>query len=364
MQRTLTDEQIARAVAHAQGPGAKVLRSRELAGGTFNSVHLLTLATRPGGLRDGDRERDGDPVPGERPVVLKVAPPAGTPLMTYESELMRTEAEFYRRASAVPGLPVPGVVATGFDRSAIGADYLLMTHLEGEPWIRLRPGIGAEDQARLRTDLGRLVRGLHRVRGSSFGYPYGNPPAGAGAGASWRSAFQGMLADVCADARRFGAPLPVDPDLVLSLVRERGRLLDQVTAPSLVHFDLWEGNILLAERDGRLEITGIIDGERSFWGDRLADLVSTALFDDITRDPAFLSGYRPATPLTADERLRIAMYRAYLALIVLVEGVPRGYDPHARAPLTDLAAADLTSALDLLRQAPPGRRPSTRPANG
>ncbi|MFJ7269532.1 phosphotransferase family protein [Streptomyces sp. NPDC099050] len=137
------------------------------------------------------------------------------------------------------------------------------------------------------------------MRGSSFGYPYGNPPAGGAA--SWRTAFEGMLADVCADARRFRPPLPFDPDEVLHLVRARGPLFDQVTAPSLVHFDLWEGNILLAERHGRLEITGILDGERSFWGDPLADLVSTALFDDITRDPAFLSGYRPA-PLTPGYR--------------------------------------------------------------
>ncbi|MFF1408943.1 phosphotransferase family protein [Streptomyces sp. NPDC058289] len=330
MKRTLTDEQIARAIAHARGPDTRVLGSRELAGGTFNSVHLLTL----------------DRGAGTESAVLKVAPPAGTPLMTYEHALMRTEAEFYRRASAVPALPVPGVVATGFGRSAIDGDYLLMTHLEGEPWERLRPGIGAEDQARLRTDLGRLVRGLHRLRGSAFGYPYAHPPAGAAA--SWRTAFEGMLADVCADARRFRPALPVDLDEVLALVRARGRLLDQVTDPSLVHFDLWEGNILLAERDGRLEITGILDGERSFWGDPLADLVSTALFDDITRDPAFLAGYRPA-PLTPDERRRIAMYRAYLALIVLIEGVPRGYDPQARAPLTTLATTDLRTALDLLR---------------
>lgn len=345
MKRTLTDEQIAYAVAYAHGSDTKVLDSRELAGGTFNSVHLLTLAMRP------DAQRD--PGAAEVSAVLKVAPPAGTPLMTYENALMRTEAEFYRHASTVPGMPVPRVVAADFDRSVLDAHHLLMTHLEGEPWNRLRAGIGAADQARLRTDLGRLVRGLHGVRGSAFGYPYGKPPAGAGA--SWRSAFDGMLADVCADARRFRPPLPVDPDEVLGLVRARGGLLDEVTVPSLVHFDLWEGNILLAERDGRLEITGIVDGERSFWGDPLADLVSTALFDDIARDPAFLSGYRTG-PLTAGERLRIAMYRAYLALIVLIEGVPRGYDPQARAPLTALATADLAAALDLLRQAPPGRR--------
>ncbi|MFD5145066.1 phosphotransferase family protein [Streptomyces sp. NPDC058401] len=330
MKRTLTHEQIARAIAHARGPDTRVTGSRELAGGTFNSVHLLTL----------------DRGAGRESAVLKVGPPAGTPLMTYEHALMRTEAEFYRRASAVPGLPVPRVLATGSDRTAIDGDHLLMTRLEGEPWARLRPGIGAEDQARLRAGLGRLVRGLHRVRGSSFGYPYADPPAGAAG--SWRTAFEAMLADVCADARRYRAPLPVDPDEVLGLVRARGRLLDQVKTPSLVHFDLWEGNILLAEREGRLEITGILDGERSFWGDPLADLVSTALFGDITRDPAFLSGYR-SSPLTADERLRIAMYRTYLALIVLVEGVPRGYDPQARAPLTAWAAADLEAALDLLR---------------
>ncbi|CAM5647656.1 hypothetical protein SAVIM338S_06437 [Streptomyces avidinii] len=340
MKRTLTDEQIARAVAHARGPGSRVLGSRELTGGTFNSVHLLTLDTPPGGR--------GEPGTGGEPAVLKVAPPPGAPLMTYEHALMRTEAEFYRRASAVPGLPVPKVLAADFGRGAIDGDYLLMTRLEGEPWKQLRPGIGGEDQARLRTDLGRLVRGLHQVRGSSFGYPYGDPPAGGAA--SWRTAFEGMLADVCADARRFRPSLPVDPGEVLGLVRARGRLLDQVGAPSLVHFDLWEGNILLGERDGRLEITGIIDGERSFWGDPLADLVSTALFEDIGRDPAFLSGYRPTAPLTADERLRIAMYRAYLALIVLTEGVPRGYDPEARAPLTTRAATDLRAALSLLRQ--------------
>lgn len=344
MKRVLTDEQIACAVADARGPDTRVLSSRELAGGTFNSVHLLTLAVPPGDQRDPGA--GGEPPTGGESVVLKVAPPAGTPLMTYENALMRTEAEFYRRATAVPGLPVPRVVAAGLVQGALDGDYLLMTHLEGEPWKQLRTGIEAEEQARLRADLGRLVRGLHQVQGSSFGYPYGSPSAGAGA--SWRSAFEGMLADVCADARRFGAPLPVEPDEVLGLVRSRGRLLDQVTTPSLIHFDLWEGNILLAEQDGRLEITGIIDGERSFWGDPLADLVSTALFDDITRDPAFLGGYRSA-PLTAGERGRIAMYRVYLALIVLVEGVPRGYDPEARAPLTDRATADLYAALDLLR---------------
>lgn len=34
---------------------------------------------------------------------------------------------------------------------------------------------------------------------------------------------------------------------LLGPVRERAWLLDAVTVPSLVHFDLWEGNVLLTE---------------------------------------------------------------------------------------------------------------------
>lgn len=106
MKRMLTDEQIACAVAHAQGPDARVVGSRELTGGTFNSVHLRTLAAGKGSPHT-DTDADADADAGEWPAVLKVAPPSGTALMTYENALMRTEAEFYRYASAVPGLPVP-----------------------------------------------------------------------------------------------------------------------------------------------------------------------------------------------------------------------------------------------------------------
>jgi len=42
-------------------------------------------------------------------------------------------------------------------------------------------------------------------------------------------------------------------------------LLDVVRTPRLIHFDLWDGNILVEAG----QITGLIDGERAFWVIRL-----------------------------------------------------------------------------------------------
>ena len=72
-----------------------------------------------------------------------------------------------------------------------------------------------------------------------------------------------------------------------AVLRAAAPALDEVTVPALVHFDLWPGNILVDRpADGPARIGGLIDGERMFWGDPLADLVSLALLDDIRRDEA------------------------------------------------------------------------------
>jgi aminoglycoside phosphotransferase (APT) family kinase protein len=84
----------------------------------------------------------------------------------------------------------------------------------------------------------------------------------------------------------------------------------------LVHFDLWDGNILLD--DGRL--SGIIDAERAFWGDPVAEFVSLTLLHDL--DAPLLEGYGRAR-FDAPARRRLTLYRVYLGLIMLVEMVPR-----------------------------------------
>lgn len=301
----------------------------ELAGGTFNAVYRIR----------GHEDRD---------LVLKVSPHPDTAVLSYERGLMHAEAIFYRAAEAVSEAPVPRVVHTDFTHAVIDSDLLLMSDLPGQGWHDQHDSIG-EDRTRLRGDIGRMVAALHRLTGTEFGYPHG---PGTRLAPSWSAAFTAMFDTICDDARHFAVELPIPIPELAALVRSRQQLLDEITTPTLIHFDLWDGNILVDRPNGRATVTGLIDGERAFWGDPVADFVSLALFGDIEQDDAFLAGYREAGGrIVFDERTRqrLALYRCYLYLIMLVESAPRRYSPDQLRRLRESVTPLLITEVQTLR---------------
>ncbi|MFD8737352.1 phosphotransferase family protein [Streptomyces sp. NPDC059618] len=309
-------ERAAGALGEAGLPSGSLTGRRVLSGGTYNAVEELTLA-------DGSR------------YVLKVPPPREVPALAYERRLLLSEAEFYRHAATV-GVPAPSPVGDHRD------GHLLMTHCPGEPWADLPES----EHGPLRRELGRLVARLHRVTGPGFGYPSGalGPLA-----PDWRTAFTGMYEAILDDARGYRAWLPHPVDEVAGIARPAFGALEEVTVPRLVHFDLWRGNILVERAEPGPRIGGLIDGERMFWGDPLADFVSLALLGDIRRDSDFLTGYQEGGGTYAFEgapRQRLALYRSYLYLIMLVETVPRASGDERVAWVREVVAPQLTAALD------------------
>ncbi|MFD0660330.1 phosphotransferase family protein [Thermocatellispora tengchongensis] len=124
--------------------------------------------------------------------------------------------------------------------------------------------------------------------------------------------------------------------------------------PSLVHFDIWPGNVFLTFGDGPPRIQAIIDHERSFWGDPLADFVTPTIFGELDETDDLVTGYREAggtVELTPSARTRLALYRAYLYLILLVENGPRQYPEESYARVRDLSVTHLTEILARLRTA-------------
>lgn len=268
-------------------------RTTPLGGGTYNSVFRVTA--------------------NEGEFVLKVAP-GDQPGLTYERGLMATEALFCTLGSSVA--PVPEVVFTD------GSSVLLTTFLPGEPLF----GRSGADRPSIRRQLGTTVRKLHEITGPGFGYPQ------LGLHPTWTEAFVAMYDAVLADADRYGVPLP-KPDLA-----RHAHAFDEVTRPALVHFDLWDGNVLVDDA-----LSGLVDGERAFWGDPVAEFVSLALFGTIEDDQDFLTSY--GFELTDAARLRLAAYQAYLYSIMLTERVPRGSTDEASE--TSITAA-LGRALGVL----------------
>ncbi|MFB6726552.1 phosphotransferase family protein [Kribbella sp. NPDC056345] len=292
--RPLDPAHLASLLTRAGRDPAALSTVTELADGTYNTVHLLTHA-------------DGD-------LVLKVAPTG--PGLTYEQDLIQTEATFYQ--AALGKAPVPEVVDSG-------PDFLLMTALPGVTLHSV-----STERAQYRRELGAIVSSLHEVTGTDgFGYPQ------RGFKDSWSKAFLAMFDDLLTDADRYDVALPAK--VTRQLVTDRTALLDSVSTPRLIHFDLWDGNILV--EDGR--VTGLIDGERAFWGDPVAEFVSLTLFSDV--DPDLIAGYG------ADiDRERLSLYRVYLYLIMLIEGTPRGYTGPDHAGLVKLVARHLAKELAAL----------------
>jgi aminoglycoside phosphotransferase (APT) family kinase protein len=264
-----------------------------------------------------------------RGLVLKVAPDPAIPVLAYEQGIMRTEALFYRSAEGV--VPVPSVVHAGFSRTVVGSDFLLMSELPGRNWYALGAELGVPERTRLRRELGQIIARLHTITGKEFGYPQGKRSS------TWSAAFLKMFDAVLADSERFSVPLPRPVEQLRELALRHADVLEAVETPVLVHFDLWAGNILLHEG----MISGLVDAERAFWGDPLAEMVSVALFADIEQDQAFVDGYRAAGgSITFDHRTRtrLALYRCYLYLIKLVEGVPRAYGNAERPAMVKFGA--------------------------
>jgi fructosamine-3-kinase len=298
-QQSLTVDDVARHVLAALGTDVTVVESAELTGGTFAAVWGVTL---------GDGRR----------CVLKVGPPPGARLLRYEHGLIAAEASYFALVrSRLPGVPVPGVLHHADGR-------LLTTRLPGRPLADLPDE--PFDDAPVRRELGAVAARLHTVTGDRFGWTGPRPAA-----ATWPDAFAAMIDALLADAADWEVTLPVSPQRFRELVAAGHGALAEVTRPALLHFDLWDGNVLATvDGAGRATLTGVVDGERYLYGDPLLDLVSAALFRRIEDEPShpFLLGYAAAAglalPLDDAARTRLALYRAHLYLLMLAEGPSRG----------------------------------------
>jgi aminoglycoside phosphotransferase (APT) family kinase protein len=301
--RTSTDE-LAAVTRQAFGDRrADAATFTELPDGSYNAAFLVTLT-------DSDVD-----------LVLKVAPDPRLRLLSHEVDLMRTEVDFYHRAGQT-GVPVPEVVFADFTRTVLETDYVFLSRVPGAPLQTVKETLSEQELAGVRSELAGITARLHAVTGPAYGYPLRGSRSWQ---PSWRAAFGAMVDDILADARRLGTDLPASPDHVGALMHRHDEALDAVDRPALVHFDLWDGNVFVEPAPaGGWRVTGLIDGERAFFGDPVAELVSLALLRDIADVPEVLAGY--PMQLTEDARLRLTLYTAYLYLIMGVEGVTRGFD--------------------------------------
>lgn len=226
---------------------------------------------------------------GER-VLAKFARP-GQPSQRLEARML----DDLRRA----GLPVPRTLAAD-------DEVLLLA------WVDAGAR-GWDDE--VQAAAGRAIAQLHEQPLSPvFGYGYDTAIAGLPQSntptPSWRDFFRDRRllarADAALAAGRLSAGLRHRLD---TLAGRLDRWLDPATVPSLLHGDLWGGNMLPTADGGACFIDPAI-----YHGDAEVDLAMTELFG--SAGPAFFAGYRELRPIApAFFEVRRTLYQLYPLLV-------------------------------------------------
>lgn len=298
---TFSTQTVAELVNVQFGADTEIARIVPLTAGWFNTAYAIHFA---------DRE------PG---VVLRIAPHPDQRVLTYERDLMRREVEIIKTVQDIEGLPVPPLVGCDFSRRHLDRDYMFIEMLSGRPFNEIKRDLPEDVVHDLDREVGRCIARLAEIRGPSFGY-FGDGP-GAGS-PTWRDAYLAIVEAVIQDGEDLGAKIPLLWDDLRDLIHAHSGVLDDITAPSLVHWDLWAGNVFVKPQNGSYVLEGLIDWERALWGDPDFETAVACRF----YSPPFYEGYGKPLSETGPEAVRQSLYRLYLWLVMVIEAKVRFED--------------------------------------
>lgn len=301
----LTGEQIITLVRANFGDTCRVGSITELKGGMFNSAYLI--------------ETDGSNL------VLKVSAGPGTPLLSYEKDIMAREVEVYRLIAGIKNFPAPEVLAVDFSKRHIKSNYFFMTALKGQAMNAIGKKLKKENREKIKEELAGCFAGLHQIKGEYFGYFTEDSKYRF---ATWREGFLHMVTMILEDGRERKISLPYQR--IERVLKVAAPYLDEVKEPTLVDYDLWAGNVFLIPKGEEYRVEGILDFERAFWGDPLADFsAAMMLLQGLEKEKDFFKVYaREAgrkSNLSETEKLRLILYKMYIHLIMAVETYRYGY---------------------------------------
>lgn len=258
---------------------------RELSAGLFNNTYLVTTLS---GVR----------------YVLKIAPKHSDQVFYNERYLMQREQSLAPLLETVSE-HIPSYL-NFFEID--GRQAFLQTYREGHLWQDKIDSLSDEENNKLWFQLGGFARDIHAIKGQRFGYP--EPFRRF---VRWSEFIVDNVDGMLADCHRLG--------LICEETRLYRRLLELlidhlhgVTEPCLLHGDIWPRNVLFSGVGTEIQITGVIDAERAFWGDPLCDWV--LIMYDLPEH--FWFGYGENLLRTGDP-VSIAIYRGMYFILNLLE---------------------------------------------
>lgn len=263
-------ESVVNKIERATGQAFSVKRQQSLAGGSINSAYLLS----------GDHAR----------YFVKTN-------ATGKKAMFEAEAEGLLALAASNTIKVPLPICVGDDGAQ---SYLVLQYLELN---------GRANQVLL----GEQLAAMHRITADQFGWEINNTIGATFQPNAWmtdwvefwqtqRLGFQLQLAA----QNGYVGKLQV---LGEKLLIEMPKLFSgREVMPSMLHGDLWGGNVA-GLNDGIEDSTPVIFDPAFYYGDREADLAMTYVFGGFSAD--FYASYQNAFPLDEGFAVRKTFYNIY-----------------------------------------------------
>lgn len=280
------------------GSGVKITENSvsELGEGYFNVIYEIKVKNRD--------------------VILKIAPPENIEVLSYEKNMIQAEVEIMKLVKETTDVPVPGIYYYDDSRKVCQVPYYFMEKISGASYSSIKYRLSAEEQYDIEHMIGKYSSEINKIEGNYFGYP-GNLKL---QGDNWRTVFIKLVQAVLLNGKKNNVDLGTSYEYIQNIVEKDSYVLNEVTVPKLVHWDLWDGNILVENN----KITGIIDFERALWADPLMEYYfKEAILLD--KPSPFMDGYG-ISAFTENELRRRRLYNIYLYLIMVIECSYREYE--------------------------------------
>lgn len=244
-QQPVTAETIEKMCKRAFGKVTEVVAARELGNGEYNNVYQLELANRDA-------------------VILRVAPRSAEQGIWLEHSFMRRE--YILQPYFAPIAPLlPKILMIDFTHQLIERDYMFQTYMPGELWSNVMDTLTEDENDALWRQFAHVAKTIANIKGDVFGMPYPGLQF-----ATWSGKVLETLEQSLRDAVRYG--LDSEPiQMLRDIAATHVDLIDEITKPCLLHGDFWPFNILIQCREEGLVISAVLDADRGYWGDPLAD---------------------------------------------------------------------------------------------
>lgn len=244
--------------------------------------------------------------------ILKIASKDKQGSLTNEVNIMQAEVTAMRIVAEHCSFKVAEVQYYDTSNSICNGNYFFMEKIEGENFYCVKNKLTEDEIATINTEIGKIAKELSYVQNNVYGF--------LGEETRYDSLYEfvkQMLKNLISDAEKRNVDILHDAQFYLNEFEKDKYAFETVCRATLVHWDMWEGNVFVKEG----HVSGIIDWERALWGEPYMD----DRFRMHNKSAQFLEGFGK-TAFDKNEKIRMRWYDIILYLTMSIEVFYREYE--------------------------------------